>query len=772
MEKTLYDFVSSVRLITSPDEEKFLVSNEKAKIRSFLRNVNKDYLPSVISKIVFINMLGYDTSWAQTATINLMSSERFSHKCIGYIGSCVLLEAGNDLEMLTTQIVTKDASSEDDNVKYLALSYVANFGSKEVCRSLVPVVKKHIRGGSPRIMKAAAMALTRIVRTNPDLADSCSNDVQPLLNSSSHGVVNAGICLVITLIQNEPKMSSVWKQFVGPFTKILKGLFSSRPVREFKYETFNDPFMQIRCLKVLSLLSKGSDELDTLLQNLISNIITKKNIGRTILYQAVETILGVSQNTSLRALAFNQVGRLLTMSNPCILYSSLSTFARILSNEKIVCQKGSMDMASIQRYKTQIAKCLEHKDPSIRRRALDVITDLIDENNAETLIPEILVYVKIADSDFKTDFVSRIYYATQKYATSKKWNFDIVHQLLIESGNYVSNEIISSFCDLITNSPEIQLYAVEKLRNSLVNFSENQSLVQVASFIIGEFSNQNKGEIESFTKILDMPQTKSETIMYIVFAIAKLATRFQCYEQAKPIFEKFSKSNNIEVQQRSGEIMKLLSHNNICEEILSPISETATIQEQNPIKIIEENNNSNVNQKQDDILLSILNENNDIQPTNSSTQVDDDDLLSLALSLPSTNNTNNTQLVTPPNQVTQTSPPPNDRPVLMKTNELTVYGQIRVNPQDPRQIALQLIYYSNSSMLTDFQASYQVNPGWKINIQKPDGNQVFPFGGKALTQVLYLLKETNIDVQIRTNLSFKFGSQPITETGIIKSLSF
>ena len=669
MEQSLHDFVSSVRLITSPDEEKFLVSNEKAKIRSFLRNINKDYLPSVISKLVFINMLGYDTSWSQTATISLMSSERFSYKCIGYIGSCVLLESGNDLEMLTTQIVSNDVSSDDDNIKYLALAYIANFGSKDICRAMAPKVKKLIRDPSPRIMKAAGMSLARIVRTNPDLADSCSNDVQPLLNSSSHGVVNAGISLVITLIENEPKMSKIWKQFIGPFTKILKGLSNSRPVREFKYETFNDPFMQIRCLKVLGLLSQNSAELDELLQNIISNIVTRKNIGRTILYQAVETILSVSQNASLRALAFNQVGRLLSMNNPCILYSSLSVFARILSNERFISQKGPLDMASIQRYKTQIAKCLDHKDPSIRRRALDVITELIDENNAETLIPEILVYVKLADSDFKTDFISRVYYATQKYAKTKKWNFDIVHQILIESGNYISIEIISSFCDLITSSPEIQLYAVEKLSSSLVNFSDNQSLVQVASFAIGEFSNQNRGEIESFTKILDMPQTKSETTMYIIFAIAKLATRFRCYEQAIPILEKLSKANNIEVQQRAGEMMKLLKHSNICEEILSPISETATAQEQNPINIIEDNGSSYENGKQEDILLSILNENNNAPPSNTSSQVDDDDLLSLALSLPQTNNTN-TQLQTSTNQKTQTLS--NDKPILMKTNELTL----------------------------------------------------------------------------------------------------
>ncbi|KAK8882757.1 AP-1 complex subunit gamma-1 [Tritrichomonas musculus] len=791
MTQPLRDFISSIRLADSIEQEKFLIATEQAQIRAYIKKIDPDYRPRIVAKLVFLEMIGQNPAWGQMEAITLMTNERFSYKRIGYICTSVLLDQTNDLSVLVTQTLLRDLTNTDMNIVNLALAFIANLGSPEIGRAVASEVQKHLNSKVSSVQKRAGMATVRIIRSNPDLSDSYKNSVQPLLNSSNHGVVIAGINLVIAMIEIEPKLIKAWAQFSGPFTKILKSLVNSRATREFAYGVFNDPYMQVKSMKALGLLQNRSDELDGLLQSIISSTVPKKNTGRTILYQAVECIVSVSTKSSLRALAFNQIGRMLSMRDPNVLYSALSVFARVLYAEKVIIDRTSVDAMALQRYKKSIVKCLDHKDPSIRRRALDVISALIDEKNAETLIPEILVYMKMADSDFRAELVNKIYSSTQRFAPNKIWIFDTVHQILIDNGNYVSLEIITSFCDFISNTTEIQLHAVEKLSESLVNFSDNQSLIQVAAFIIGEFATQDNGQTQSLKHILLMPQTNVDTKMYIIMALAKMAARFGGSEDTIEVLRKQSESNNLEVQQRSGEMMKLLTHRDVCDEMLAPIAASLVEKEQNPIQIIDgstpgqqsqqslQNQQNLINQAQqaqkntdqDDLLLFVLNDtelnnNNTINNTNqinNNNSNAQDDLLSLVEDMPS----QPSQQIQQPNQQQQKKSQVTE---LLRSSELIVYGQAKANPKDKRQIALNLIYYSASSQLTDFKVNIQLPPGWQVNQQQPDGNVLNPVGEKPVSQVLYLLNMNNSPFQMQLKVQYKYGTQPLSEVGVIRAL--
>ena len=229
--QSLFDFISSVRLAGTIEEEKMLISNETARIRAALRDSSKSSydVAIMLAKLIFVTMTGASTMWAQMDAIQLMSAEQFSHKLIGYMCLSLILDESNDLSVLVTQTLLRDLASSDCNVQCLALSFIANLGSQEICRSVASEVQKLLKNSMSRIVKFAGMATVRIIRLNPDLSDSYANSVQPLLNNSNHGIVIAGINMVITMIEINGKMATIWKQFSGPFTKIVKNLYSSRP---------------------------------------------------------------------------------------------------------------------------------------------------------------------------------------------------------------------------------------------------------------------------------------------------------------------------------------------------------------------------------------------------------------------------------------------------------------------------------------------------------------------------------------------------------------
>ncbi|KAH0792692.1 Adaptin N terminal region family protein [Histomonas meleagridis] len=742
MTQSFEDFVSILRLAESKQKEKSIISKEQAQIRNYLRNVKDySYMPTVVSKLIYLDMVGCNVSYGQMDIINLMANERFSYKRVGYIAASALLDQTNEVTVLVTQNLLKDIESTDLNVQCLALTFIANLGSPEVCRSVAPNVSRLLKSTDMRILKRAGMATVSIIRQNPDIANSYKNSVQGLLNSNNHGAVTAGINLVITMLQIEPRLRKSWASYTSSFGKILKSLVNSGPVMEFAKSGFNDPMMQVKTLKVISLIgAKNNSELENILQTIISSCSTRKNTGRSILFQTVETIFAISKKPSLRGIALNQVGRLLSSKKPNVVYSALSLMARILGSKHVLIKKGNADSMAIQRYKDEITKCLNHKDASIRRRALDVISSLINKDNADKLIPEILIYIKFPDADFRRELVTKIYYSIQEFATDPKWIFETVHQILVENGNYCSSEIISSFCEFIMKSPEIYTFAIHHFSSSLMNYCDNQSLLQVSSFVIGEFSMEDDGSFESLSQILNMPQTTFETKMYIIIAIAKMSTRFNKKEYAYNLFSELVKSNNLEIQQRSGEMMKLLTHTDVCEEMLAPIADATNVEMQATTE------NSNNKTQVDDILMSIINDSTPQQQQQSNNSINlIDDLIG------------------------DLQPKKNEPTIVAKTSDFVICGQSKVNPQNQNQIAIQLVVYAvNNAQLDNFRTDFQVPNGWRINAQPASADTVTR--SEPVTQVVYLMNESGGKFEMRVRCRYRRETNEVEEVLSVSEL--
>jgi hypothetical protein len=455
------------------------------------------------------------------------------------------------------------------------------------------------------------------------------------------------------------------------------------------------------------------------------------------------------------------------MRDPNVLYSALSSFARVLYREQSMINRGSVDSMALQRYKSQIVQCLNHNDPSIRRRALDVISALIDEQNVEALIPEILEYVRLADAEFRSELIAKIYSASQRFAPSPEWNFDTVHKILVDSGNYVSGDILSSFCELIAKSGDLQNHAVARLAKSIVEYGDNQSIVQVSAFVLGEFAREEADIVDNLRRLIVLPQTSTETQLYIIMALAKLAARFGKREDAVAFFETMETSNHVEVQQRSGEMKRLLASPQLSGAVLAPIVAASAMSEEKSVIIPKKAGNEE--EDVDDLVLLVMDDQPPPQPqpqpqpqiqqrpqSQPQSQVQPQSVPSLIEAVAPAQS----QLPTPPGAKE-----------MARTSDFVVFGQVQGNPKNPKQLALRLLFYNTSaSRYTDFVAEYQIQPGWQMTAQKMDGN-VLDVGGKsALTQVLFLTNQTNAQFSLQVRASYRFGSQPLSQICTIAAL--
>jgi AP-1 complex subunit gamma-1 len=724
----LNDFISSVRMAETIDQEKYIIATELAKIRASIKVCEAHQRPVIVSKLMFLDLLGYNVQWGNTETINLMSDDSFSYKRIGYFGAAQLLDSDDDMNVLATQTLLKDLASKNPYVQSLALGFIANCGSAEVCASVAVEVQKLMQHTPAFVLKRAGMAALTIVRKNPELCESFKNSVQSLLNNSSHGIVISGLNLVIEMLRISPKLSRAWSQFAIPLTKILKNLITGRVKPEYATENYCDPFMQMKTLRALSLLRKKSEETEFVLTTIIDKAELTSNVGRSIIYEVAETAVSVSKSQSIRGLAFNSIGRLLSLNDPNTLYSALCAFDRVLSRPL----KGDTDMMAIQRYKSKITKCLGNEDPSIRRRALSVISALIDEKNAETLIPEILEYVKLSDADFRADIVSKVYVSALKYKKNDKWFLKTVLDLLRNSGEYIGSELLSSFCEFVGKTSE-RAYAVEMLSRCLLDPNSAQPLIQAAAFIVGEYG-VNVAALRDMGVLIYLPQMKLETKLYLLSGSAKLAARLGTIGEIVPLLEKMQTSNDAELQQRSGELLRMFQKG-IAQTILTSTGEEG---EEKIISVV-------TGQKEKD---------------------DDDDLLGLLLDSPQQNQSSQTAQQQTNDLLSMLS----SQAVQKQTSEFVyICDDFRVkfdrktNEQDPRQHALRLLFFFTKP-IRQFRNEFVLSPGWRINV-KPNPPTDFN-EGQQTQEVIYVMDDEQKPFDLKVRSTFIGGGQQVKEYSI------
>ncbi|EAX89873.1 Adaptin N terminal region family protein [Trichomonas vaginalis G3] len=740
--KLCQDVCKNYMNATSSEHERKIVRNATAHLRANMKQDNPDDLPYQVASLIFLSLNGANADFAQIYIINLVSSNRFSYKLIGYMAAQLLIDQFQDLVVLMTQSILKDLESRDKNVINIVLHLIANIGSPDLCKSCAKQVKNLLNYNHPRIKKAAGAAVLHIVKTCPDLASEFTMPLLSMFNLNDHNMLMIGSKLAYEIYPHIPENEDYWLnityQVLRCATTLLKTNNTSSP---YHIAGLENPFLQASLLKCLERIAKPSIELDTYLVDVIQSVELKRAVGRSLVVQATEVIQKVAQKESLRALAINTVAKMLYLEYPTIIYTALSVFCKILYRGNEIINRNSSYTQALSRHRAKIISCLDHRDPFIRRRALEVITALVNGENIESLFPEIMKYVQFADSDFKSSIIFKIFYLVQNFAPSLHWNIDAVLEILHSCGNYVSNEIISKFTEKIGKNQRLQEYALPLLEQLLQDYPENQAIVQVASYLIGEFSyNFNENVLPTMVAIAKMPQTSHETINYILIAIAKYSYRFQIVDESVfNFFESFTKSDNIEIQQRTGELIRILKNPAASDELLVSM-------------VYDEEKDQAITPYASD--LSVVLELNKIKSAQSTSSV-----------LISTQDSIKQLLETP-----VITPPPRSTEVL-QTNDLAIYFEVSKNPVNRQQFCIRSsIFNKTSKQLTNFRIKYGVPTGWTSYCKDNEIKNLHP-SPVPLQNLVMIESKTNTPLIMKVLLSYSINGENINSIENLKNFN-
>ena len=112
------------------------------KVRVHFSAKNRSRLLWTRWKLLFIFLLGHDVDFGHIEAVNLLSSNKYTEKQIGYLFISVLLNEGNDLIKLIIQNIKNDLSSRNPVHVNLALHCIANVGTPEMAEAFFSEIPK------------------------------------------------------------------------------------------------------------------------------------------------------------------------------------------------------------------------------------------------------------------------------------------------------------------------------------------------------------------------------------------------------------------------------------------------------------------------------------------------------------------------------------------------------------------------------------------------------------------------------------------------------
>ncbi|PSN68031.1 AP-1 complex subunit gamma-1 [Corynespora cassiicola Philippines] len=587
---SLKQFIRNVRAAKTIADERAVVQKESAAIRASFREESHDsnVRRNNVAKLLYLFTLGERTHFGQIECLKLLASPRFADKRLGYLGTMLLLDENQEVLTLVTNSLKNDLNHPNQYIVGLALCTLGNIASVEMARDLFPEVETILASANPYIRRKAALCAMRICRKVPDLQEHFLEKSKLLLQDRNHGVLLCGITLVANLCEadeaedGENGVADMFRPMVPSLVKILKGLSSSGYAPEHDVTGITDPFLQCKILQLLRVLARGdaqvSEQINDILAQVATNTESSKNVGNSILYEAVLTILDIEADSGLRVLGVNILGKFLSNRDNNIRYVALNTLIKVVAVEP----------NAVQRHRNTILDCLRDPDISIRRRALDLSFTLINESNVRVLIRELLAFLEVADNEFKPVMTSQIGIAADRFAPNKRWHVDTMLRVLKLAGSYVKEQILSSFVRLIATTPDLQTYAVQKLYAALKEDITQDGLTLAGSWVIGEYGDallrggQYEEEelvkevkeadiVDLFETILGSSYATLNVTQYIVTASMKLTTRLNepaQVERLRRLLQRYGTNLDVEIQQRAVEYGNLFGYDQVRKGVL------------------------------------------------------------------------------------------------------------------------------------------------------------------------------------------------------------
>jgi AP-2 complex subunit alpha len=134
----LVTFIADLRNARARELEEKRINKELANIRQKFKDgkLSGYDRKKYVCKLLYIYILGWNVDFGHLEAVNLVSSNKYSEKQIGYLAVTLFLHEQHELVHLVINSIRKDLNDHNELFNCLALHAIANVGGKEMGEAL------------------------------------------------------------------------------------------------------------------------------------------------------------------------------------------------------------------------------------------------------------------------------------------------------------------------------------------------------------------------------------------------------------------------------------------------------------------------------------------------------------------------------------------------------------------------------------------------------------------------------------------------------------
>ncbi|XP_057298672.1 AP-3 complex subunit delta-1-like isoform X2 [Hydractinia symbiolongicarpus] len=559
-EKNLNDLVRGLR--NNKSREPQFIAECLDEIKNELRQENMALKAIAVLKLSYIQMLGYDISWAAFNIIEVMSSPKFTHKRIAYMAASQSFHSELDVLMLATNLIKKDMNSQNQYDAGSAMVGLSCFVSPDLARDLANDIMSMMVSSKPYIRKRAVLLMYKIFLNFPESLRPAFPRLKERLEDPDTGVQCAAVNVICELARKNPKN---YLALAPLFFKLMT--------------TSSNNWMLIKIIKLFGALCPLEPRLGKKLLEPLTSLIHSTS-AMSLLYECINTVIaGLPDHPQSIQLCASKLRLLIEDPDQNLKYLGL-----LLLNKILKCQP-----KLVLGQKDLILRCLDDKDESIRFRALDLIAGMITKKSLVDIVKKLMQHIeKTEGTTYRDELVSKIIQvcsqSNYQFITNFEWYIDVLLQLSNVEGTKHGKLIANQMLDIAIRVKAIRKYAVPVFasllgKTSLLtgNRDKNTSceVLFAAAWVAGEFA-EHISDIHGVIDCLVHPRVTSlpaHIQCVYVQAIAKMFSRVltksetegEDEEEVTNLSEKlitsltvFTQSSDLEVQDRSCCVLQLI----------------------------------------------------------------------------------------------------------------------------------------------------------------------------------------------------------------------
>uniref|UniRef100_A0AAQ4R7Q1 AP-3 complex subunit delta n=1 Tax=Gasterosteus aculeatus aculeatus TaxID=481459 RepID=A0AAQ4R7Q1_GASAC len=562
-DKNLQDLVRGIR--NHKEDEAKYISTCIDEIKQELKQDNIAVKANAVCKLTYLQMLGYDVSWAAFNIVEVMSSSKFTYKRIGYLAASQCFHESTDVIMLTTNQIRKDLSSPNQYDTGVALTGLSCFVTPDLARDLANDIMTLMSHTKPYIRKKAVLIMYKVFLKYPESLRPAFPRLKEKLEDPDPGVQSAAVNVICELARRNPK------NYLSLAPLFFKLMTSS-----------TNNWVLIKIIKLFGALTPLEPRLGKKLIEPLTNLIHRweEIPSLKVCHMLISLSSGMPNHSASIQVSLRGPLPINSMFVVLVKYLGLLAMSKILKTHP----------KSVQSHKDLILQCLDDKDESIRLRALDLLYGMVSKKNLMEIVKKLMLHVDKAEgTTYRDELLTKIIdicsQSNYQYITNFEWYISILVELTRLEGTRHGHLIASQMLDVAIRVKAIRVFAVAQMATLLDNAHLMTGNVQrkgicevlyAAAWICGEFSEH----LENPTQTLEaMLRPKVATLpghiqaVYVQNAAKLFATVLKsqegntdstaAQETSQLMIERlplFVQSANLEVQERASCILQLVKY--------------------------------------------------------------------------------------------------------------------------------------------------------------------------------------------------------------------